>query len=76
MSSLEGMHPRWVQVPPSGPRSTSVKALRKALERVRDRGLRKQIRTSVDVLTSRRDSYGELPDAIFWEDRDDDARDA
>ena len=56
--------------------STSVKALRKALDRVRDRGLRKQIRTSMDVLTGRIDGHGELPDAIFWEDRDDDARDA
>ena len=56
--------------------STSVKALRKALQQVSDRGLKKQIRTSVDVLTGRIEGYGELPDAIFWEDRDDDARDA
>ncbi len=56
--------------------STSVKALRKALQQVSDRSLRKQIRTSLDLLTGRIDGSSELPDAIFWEDRNDDARDA
>ncbi len=59
-----------------GNTSSTVKALRKAYERSRDNRVRAQIRRAIDRIQGNADEGREVPSHVFWEDREDDARDA
>ena len=59
-----------------GNTKSTVKALRKAYERSRDNRVRAQIRSAIDRIQGNGDGEREVPSHVFWEDREDDARDA